>query len=180
MATGTVLISSPGIMSRRAPLADIPNAVNSPNRGVLNPQIGTKRGRSHAADQRELAYGQPPPPKRQLLQTEDQEARRNALLQKTNNQPPTALQRKLEAVRDAQRPAKAPEKTPKLAQSNLEDIRQWQRHYRKVFPQIVFYFDNVPEDVRERVKRFVKTLGAVRISAARSPVSMRLLTCMEA
>ena len=162
MATRTVLISSPGIMSRRAPLADIPNAVNSPNRGM--PQIGTKRGRSHAADQRELAYGQAPPAKRQLLQTEDQEARRNALLQRTSSQPPTALQRKLEAVRDAQRPAKAPEKMSKPVQSNLEDIRQWQRHYRKVFPQIVFYFDNVPEDVRERVKRFVKTLGAVRIS----------------
>jgi len=179
MATGTVLISSPGIMSRRAPLADIPNAVNSPNRGA--PQIGTKRGRSHAADQRELAYGQVPPAKRQLLQTEDQEARRNALIQRTSSQPPTALQRKLEAVRDAQRPAKAPEKVSKLAQSNLEDIRQWQRHYRKVFPQIVFYFDNVPEDVRERVKRFVKTLGAVRIfHVVRSVLQIHLLTLMKA
>lgn len=162
MATGTVLISSPAIMSRRAPLADIPNAVNSPNRAV--PQIGTKRGRSHAADQRELAYGQPPPAKRQLLQTEDQEARRNALLQKTSSQPPTALQRKLEAVRETQqRQPKPAEKAAKVAHTNLEDIRQWQRHYRKVFPQITFYFDNVPEDVRERVKRQVKMLGAVSI-----------------
>lgn len=152
MATGTLFISSPSIMSKRAPLADIPNAVNSPNRAVA--QIGTKRARSHAADQRELAYGQPPPAKRQLLQTEDHETRRNALLQKTSNQPPTTLQRRLEASRDGPRPAKT-------VPPNIEDIRQWQRHYRKVFPQIVFYFDNVPEDVRERVKRQVKSLGAV-------------------
>ena len=145
--------------SRRQALADIPHAINSPNRGLA--ALATKRARSHAADQRELAYGQPPPTKKQLLQTDEQEARRNALLQKTSNQPPTTFQQKLEAVRDARQPAKPTEK--RQLQANLEDIRQWQRHYRKVFPQIVFYFDNVPEEIREKIKRQVKNLGSVSV-----------------
>jgi len=155
------LVQSPqapsAMTSRRQVLADIPNAINSPNRGLA--PLGNKRPRSYAADQRELAYGQPPPAKKQLLQTEDQEARRNSLLQRTGNQPPTALQRKLEAVRDARQPARPTEK--RQIQANLEDIRQWQRHYRKIFPQIVFYFDNVPQDICEKVKRQVKNLGSV-------------------
>lgn len=146
--------------SRRQVLADIPHAINSPNRGLA--ALATKRPRSYAADQRELAYGQPPPAKKQLLQTDEQEARRYALLQKTGNQPPTTLQQKLEAVRDARQFVKPTEK--RQLQANLEDIRQWQRHYRKVFPQIVFYFDNVPEEIREKVKRQVKNLGSVRIA----------------
>ncbi len=145
--------------SRRQALADIPHAINSPNRGFA--ALATKRARSHAADQRELTYGQPPPTKKQLLQTDEQEARRNALLQKTSNQLPTTLQQKLEAVRDARQLAKPTEK--RQHQANLEDIRQWQRHYRKVFPQIVFYFDNVPEETRERIKRQVKNLGSVSV-----------------
>ena len=148
--------------SRRQALADIPNAINSPNRGLA--VLGNKRARSHAADQREQAYGQPPPAKKQLLQTDEQEARRNALLQKTGNQPSTALQRNLEAIPYARQPTKLAEK--RQAQANLEDIRQWQRHYRKVFPQIVFYFDNVPEEMREKVKRQVKNLGSVSVTLA--------------
>ena len=66
-----------------------------------------------------------------------------------------------EAVRDARQLAKPTEK--RQHQANLEDIRQWQRHYRKVFPQIVFYFDNVPEETRERIKRQVKNLGSVSV-----------------
>jgi len=155
--------------SRRQALADIPNAINSPNRGFAT--LGTKRARSHAADQRELAYGQPPPAKKQFLQTDEHEARRNALLQKTGNQPPTALQRKLEAVRDGRQPVKPAEK--RQIQANLEDIRQWQRHYRKVFPQIVFYFDNVPEEIREKIKRQVKNLGSVRITMAYHSAGMK-------
>jgi regulatory subunit for Cdc7p protein kinase len=155
--------------NRRQALVDIPNAINSPNRGLA--ALGTKRARSHAADQRELAYGQPPPAKKQLLQTDEQEARRNALLQKTGNQPPTALQRKLEAVRDARQTAKPAEK--RQVQANLEDIRQWQRHYRKVFPQIIFYFDNVPEEIRETIKRQVKHLGSVRVNLAYHSADMK-------
>jgi regulatory subunit for Cdc7p protein kinase len=158
----TLILSpqAPSVMtSRRQALADIPHAINSPNRGLA--ALATKRTRSYAADQRELAYGQPPPAKKRLLQTDEQEARRNALLQKTSKQPPTALQQKLDPIRDTRQLTKPAEK--RQLQANLEDIRQWQRHYRKVFPQIVFYFDNVPEEIREKIKRQVKNLGSVRL-----------------
>lgn len=43
----------------------------------------------------------------------------------------------------------------------LDNIRQWQRHYRKAFPQFVFYFDSIPQDVRGKLARQVIALGAV-------------------
>lgn len=144
------------------PLANLPNATNSPYRDPVVP--GTKRARSHAGDQRELAYAQPPS-KKMMLEADDDETRRHALLRKSGQNPPTALQRKLEAVRDARVDTKplsrAAEKAQKASQENLESIRQWQRHYKKIFPQIVFYYESIPEDMRSRISRRVQTLGAV-------------------
>jgi regulatory subunit for Cdc7p protein kinase len=148
--------------SRRMPLANLPNAANSPYRDAVAP--GTKRVRSHAGDQRELAYVQPPA-KKMILEADEDETRRHALLRKAGQNPPTALQRKLEAVRDARtdtRPmSRAAERAQKASHENLESIRQWQRHYKKVFPQIVFYYESIPEDVRSKISRRVQTLGAV-------------------
>jgi regulatory subunit for Cdc7p protein kinase len=148
--------------SRRVPLANLPNATNSPFRDAVAP--GTKRARSHAGDQRELAYAQPPA-KKIILEADEDETRRHALLRKSGQNPPTALQRKLEAVRDARadtRPmSRAAEKAQKASYENLESIRQWQRHYKKVFPQIVFYYESIPEDIRSKISRRVQTLGAV-------------------
>jgi hypothetical protein len=45
----------------------------------------------------------------------------------------------------------------------MDSIRQWQRHYRKAFPQFVFYFDSIPEDMRRKCSRQVMALGAVSI-----------------
>ena len=42
-------------------------------------------------------------------------------------------------------------------------IRAWQKHYRRVFPTFVFYFDGVSDDVRMRYSRQISSLGAVRI-----------------
>lgn len=149
--------------SRRVPLANLPNATNSPYRDAAAP--GTKRARSHAGDQRELAYAQPPA-KKLMLEADHEETRRHALPRKTSQNPPTALQRKLEAARDSRttetRPmSRATEKAQKASQDNLESIRQWQRHYKKIFPQIVFYYESIPEDMRSRISRRVQTLGAV-------------------
>jgi regulatory subunit for Cdc7p protein kinase len=141
--------------SRRLPLANLPNAANSPFRDA-----GIKRARSHAGDQRELAYAQPPA-KKMILEADEDETRRHALLRKAGQNPPTALQRKLEAVRDNRPTSRAAEKAQKASQENLENIRNWQRHYKKVFPQIVFYYESIPEDVRSKISRRVQTLGAV-------------------
>jgi len=44
---------------------------------------------------------------------------------------------------------------------NLETIRQWQKHYRKVFPEYTFYFESIPEDLKGRFSRQIASLGAV-------------------
>ncbi|KAF1984957.1 hypothetical protein K402DRAFT_405725 [Aulographum hederae CBS 113979] len=143
--------------SKRAPLANNPNAANSPYRAVA--AAATKRSRSHAGDQREIPYGQPPPAKKQLVSVDDEENRRNTLLKKVNNNQPTTLRQKLEAARDSRSPQKQ-EKPQKASGQNLETIRQWQKHYRKVFPQFVFYFESIPEDGRHKISRQVLSLGA--------------------
>ena len=145
--------------SRRVPLANVPNATNSPFRAVA--AAATKRQRSYASDQRELTYGQPPPAKKQMVEVDDAEARRNGLVRKSGYNPPNAFQRRLEAVRDAKAHARPLEKTQRATSENLETIRQWQKHYRKMFPQFVFYFESITEDVRSRVSRQAQLLGAV-------------------
>ncbi|KAJ9667375.1 Cdc7p-Dbf4p kinase complex regulatory subunit [Coniosporium apollinis] len=134
--------------NRRVPLANLPNATNSPFRAV-----NAKR-KSHASDQRDLAYGQPPQ-KRQMVEVDDEEARRNNLLKRNANNPPTALQKKFEAARESK-----PAQTQKPTSENLETIRQWQRHYRKAFPQFVFYFESISDDARVKILRQVLALGA--------------------
>jgi regulatory subunit for Cdc7p protein kinase len=148
-------------MSRRVPLGNLPNAANSPYRGTAP---GTKRPRSHADSQRELAYAQPPPAKKQMLEGDVQGSLRQAQFRKAGyNNPPNGLQKKLEAVvRDGGRQiTKAPEKASKTGFDNLESIRQWQRHYKKVFPQVVFYYESIPDDVRAKLSRQVQSLGSV-------------------
>lgn len=48
----------------------------------------------------------------------------------------------------------------------LENVRQWQRHYRKAFPEFVFYFESVPHDVRLKCLKQLDALGAVSIRVA--------------
>lgn len=145
--------------NRRVPLANLQNATNSPLRA---PAVGGKRQRSHASEQRDLSYGQPPP-KKQIVEVDDAESRRYGLGRRSGA-PPTVLQKKLEAAREIKAVPKQAEKSQRVVSENLETIRQWQRHYRKMFPQFVFYFESIPEDVRSRVSRQAQTLGAVRIS----------------
>jgi regulatory subunit for Cdc7p protein kinase len=149
---------------RRAPLREAPSSVlNSPLRAASTAVVGTKRVRSHGVDQREHVYQYGPPPhvKRQAVQADSGDPR--GLLRKTGGNPPTALQRKLEAVRDARTAKSNASKT--LSEENLENVRQWQRHYRKVFPSITFFFDSVPEPSRLRVASDVRSLGAVSSSS---------------
>lgn len=140
--------------NRRVPLANIQNATNSPLRATA---LGGKRQRSHASEQRDLGYGQPPS-KKQIVEVDDAEARRHGLIRRSGAQP-TAFTRKLEAARENKPPAK---QVVQRASNDLETIRQWQRHYRKLFPTFVFYFDSVSISQKDKLMSRAQVLGSVR------------------
>jgi regulatory subunit for Cdc7p protein kinase len=71
----------------------------------------------------------------------------------------TAFQKKLVAARDKSsglRVTKAVEPSAKE-----ESVRQWQKHYRKIFPSFNFYFDGLSEDIKSRFLRQIILLGGV-------------------
>lgn len=158
-------------MSTRRPLANVPNATNSPHRAGLLP---AKRARS---GQLEIPYGQPPP-KKQVMDEAERDSRspsrsRSTAYQSTesklfsrrsNNANPSAFEKKLVAAREKDRPSQLKTaRGEKPSADTMDTIRQWQRHYRKAFPQFVFYFDSIPEDVRRKFSRQVVALGAVSV-----------------
>ena len=175
--------------NRRLPLANNPNAANSPFRNVA--PVSGKRTRAQATDARDLLQGQPPLKKQVIDLGNDEntaprsftrhslgekEAENKVFMRKPSNAPMTALERKLVAARE-RKPAQPQvqqheEKSPEKKKSNdsLENIRQWQRHYKKAFPQFVFYFESVPDDVRRKISLQVQSLGAV--SPTRGCVSL--------
>ena len=175
---------------RRVPLSAIPNANNNalPLNGVIagtgaggNNPTGIKRTRSHAGEQRELPYNNhnnntnqnPLPPAKRLMIDGDRGSLGSRITssRKPNagSKPPNSFQKKLEALQvtkqtQSQRlpPAAVTGETmQKHTDESLENIRLWQRHYKKAFPQFVFYFENIPEEQRSRVSRQVLSLGAV-------------------
>jgi regulatory subunit for Cdc7p protein kinase len=81
---------------------------------------------------------------------------------RSNNANPSAFEKKLVAAREKDRPSQLKTaRGEKPSTDTMDTIRQWQRHYRKAFPQFVFYFDSIPEDVRRKFSRQVVALGAV-------------------
>ncbi|THC90963.1 hypothetical protein EYZ11_009571 [Aspergillus tanneri] len=157
-------------MSTRRPLANVPNATNSPHRVGLVP---AKRPRTTNAPV-EIPYGQPPP-KKQVVDGTEVEGRSPSrtrastyqntdsklFSRRTNNAQPSAFERKLVAARDKERLSQhRPSRHEKPSAETIDTIRQWQRHYRKAFPQFVFYFDSIPEDLRSKCSRQVIALGA--------------------
>lgn len=173
--------------TRRAPLANVPNGTNSPRRGA---HLAPKR--PHPGNsQLENAGFQEPPPKRQVLDQEDVAPRsplRKAaqptpdsklFTRKNENVPPSAFERKLVAARDKDRLAPQRQsngtKNTKVAGDSMESIRQWQKHYRKAFPQFVFYFESVPDDIRYKFSKQVKQLGAVSFLLV--PFITRVVRC---
>lgn len=171
---------SPGAL--RIPLAHNHNAVNSPFRSnLLN--LSAKRSRTAAFDAREHLHAQPPVKKIHLEPIDDentvprtlarqsvaqQEAETKFFQRKSANATPTTLGRKLQAAaREKQTShASVATRTQADAHKNAETAdtyKQWIRHYRSAFPSYVFYFENVPEDVRVKVSRQVHSLGAVSI-----------------
>lgn len=159
--------------SRRQPLSTISNVANSPYRSVTS--TTTKQKRSYANIQREEPYGQPPPAKKQMLEVHHQALRtpprqsgsqvsvEGRVFTRKSTQP-SNFERKCVAVRDRGSQQHIT-KADKVPEENLESIRQWQKHYRKIFPKFVFYFENIPEDVRSKYTRQVLALGAVSTSS---------------
>lgn len=162
---------------RRVPLSSNPNAVNSPYR-VVAAAAAAKQKRSYATMQREEAYGQPPPAKKQILDANHASLKSpsrpyighpgegRVLSRKLNISQPTAFTRNLEAARSKPIQQAQAKVDNKATEENLETIRQWQRHYRRVFPKFVFYFESISEDQRIKLAKQVITLGAVRTMSA--------------
>ena len=160
----------PGMSSRRIPLGDVPNAANSPFRAVA--AAASKRSREQVEAQEGLSCDIQPRAKRQALEdpyhSQRSPAKRQALHsaegrvfdRRPANSQPTAFQKKLLAARE-ERPRQRIEKQEKLATVQIDDVRQWQKHYKKLFPSFVFYFESLPEDVRVSCARHIKSLGAV-------------------
>ncbi|KAH8704929.1 putative G1/S regulator NimO [Talaromyces proteolyticus] len=154
--------------TRRPPLANVPNAANSPHHGG---NAAVKRARTGSHVDLNL-YGQPPS-KKQMVDREDmathspvktrtiisQNAESKVFSRRTNNAQATAFEKKLIAARDKDRQPQL-RKYEKVTAESLDNIKQWQRHYRKAFPGFVFYFDSIPADVRSRSLREVAALGA--------------------
>ncbi|OJJ43978.1 hypothetical protein ASPZODRAFT_153959 [Penicilliopsis zonata CBS 506.65] len=158
-------------MTTRRPLANVPNATNSPHRAGLVP--GSKRSRTTTA-QLDIPFGQPPP-KKQVVEALGHDGRSpnrpratvhggtdsKLFTRRSNNSQPSAFEKKLVAARDKERQLQQRSgRHEKVTTETMDNIRQWQKHYRKAFPQFVFYFDSIPEEVRNRCSRQVIALGA--------------------
>lgn len=159
-------------LNSRRPLSNIPNGANSPCRLAAAPPAASKRSRSQSSVQREMIYGQVPPAKKQMISknhaTQQTPSRQRAPLdfdggvfaRRTSNARTTAFNRRLIAAREKSAQVKQVQ-DEKALNENLENVRQWQKHYRKAFPQFVFYFENVAEDVRLKCSKQILNLGAV-------------------
>jgi regulatory subunit for Cdc7p protein kinase len=144
--------------NRRMPLANLGNATNSPLRPAA--AVGGKRQRSHASEQRDIFYGQPPQ-KKHIIEVDDAEARRHGLVRRTGA-PQTALTRKLEAARETKVPPKQPQRATQASANDVSTIIAWIRHYKKLFPQFIFYFDNVSSVHKDKIMSKAQILGSVR------------------
>ena len=161
-----------GIMSnRRAPLASVPNAVNSPRPFAA---AVSKRSRLEFDAQEESMGDQQPLAKRQAVgnvrscfhtpprKQTPQFSEDRVFGKRPANSQPNAFERKLLAAKERQGNLKT-ERQEKAAAASLDGIRQWQKHYRKVFPYFVFYFESIPDDVRIKYSKMARILGAVSV-----------------
>lgn len=164
--------ATPSSMSgRRTPLSSNPNAVNSPYRAVPVP-AASKAKRSHATLQREESYGQPPP-KKQMLDTFHasrasagryrQEATApdgvNIRQMPASHQPTHTEHAKIPTRQRSNQPQVT--RAERVSEESVEHVKQWRKHYRNLFPNFVFYFENISEDTKSRCLKFVSQLGAV-------------------
>ncbi|KAL9027520.1 MAG: hypothetical protein Q9196_003966 [Gyalolechia fulgens] len=158
--------------NRRAPLASVPNAVNSPYRAPA------KRSRPQV-DQEDAGYDLEPPTKRAAVskgrpfprtpprKQSLQQAEARVFGKRPGNPQPTAFERRLleakerKALETQDRGQEHRlERSNRISTDTYDGIRQWQKHYRKVFPTFVFYFESVPEETRAKHAKFIRAFGA--------------------
>ena len=172
--------------SRRVPLASLSNATNSPHHPLTN--SGSKRPRSLA----NVSQQENEPPHKRVALERSARAAYNPVTPQKQPQPPTlegrvferghgesgstAFQRRLVAARDRDRIAGLRVTKNGETQAKEESIRQWQKHYRRIFPTYRFYFDGFSDEAKSRFLRQISALGAVCIG---SPCVFRhvSLTC---
>ncbi|KAF2398658.1 hypothetical protein EJ06DRAFT_87248 [Trichodelitschia bisporula] len=138
----------------RVPLTTLANGPNSPFRS--NAITNVKRSRTQTTVTLDGSLDNQPPQKKQAIAYGENESRRPAVLRKGTYQ---SVTKAADALNET-KPTKQVDKGSKREQDNMESIRQWKRHYRKVFPQIVFFFEGIPKDVHARISRQILTLGA--------------------
>ncbi|KAI1859068.1 hypothetical protein JX265_010545 [Neoarthrinium moseri] len=159
--------------SRRMPLSSNQNVANSPIRASAAAHAIVKPKRSLATLQREEAYAHPPPAKKQALESgiprplkspsQQQRLARTQLSLQTRrnaNSYETKLARERAGHHHGEATTTTTTTTSKYTERDLEEIRQWQRHHRARFPNMVFYFDNIAEDVRGKLVKQITALGA--------------------
>ena len=155
--------------SKRVPLASNPQAVNSP----LRPIGASKRSRDQIGDHRAQYDVQQHPKKKQLLETTHHGLQRTKAIPANHAdarvfdaKPTTAnassFQRKLVASKVESRARQPEREADRTKSTDKEQVKTWQRHYRKVFPNFVFYFESLPEEARQTAVRAIAHLGAVR------------------
>ena len=171
--------------TRRVPLGDVPNAANSPFRPPAAASL--KRTREYVEAQEDFYYDMQPRAKRQALEDGRilprisprkqtlQSAEGRIFSKRSINAQPTPFEKKLLAsAKDPktvqrveekieQRVQQRAEKQGKLSQEALEDIRQWQKHYKRSFPTFVFYFESVPKEIQVKCSKWIRLLGAVSL-----------------
>ena len=148
---------------RRAPLSTLPNAGNSPFRALA---ASNKRLRFHSNVENDVAFeASAPPTKKQLTERDlpppctPKKQPQPAI---NRRQDVVATERKAAPARDRQLVGRiTKQERNEVEGHSLETIRQWQKHYRKVFPSYVFYFESVSEDSRRQCLRSILALGAV-------------------
>jgi regulatory subunit for Cdc7p protein kinase len=158
-------ISLSTMSARRVPLSTNQNVANSP----IRISAAAKPKRSYANLQREEAYAQPPPAKKQMLESgiprplkspqQQRVVKSQVTLQTRRNV--STYEGKLARERSAHQQAASNSNSTKYTEKDLEEIRQWQNHHRTRFPKMVFYFENIPAEVRGKVARQIASLGAV-------------------
>ena len=128
------------------PLRDAPSAVlNSPLRGASTAVVGSKRARHESTDLRDPSYENGPHAKKMAALFDETAQRRAAASQ---------YPRRVEVAR--------PVRSRPMQEQTAEAVKQWQKHYRRAFPAMVFYFESVSRDQMSRLSGQVRSLGAVR------------------
>ncbi|RYO96128.1 hypothetical protein DL764_007532 [Monosporascus ibericus] len=168
--------------SRRVPLSSNQNAANSPLRTSAAANANSyaaKQKRSIAQIQREEQYGQPPPAKKQMLDTnvtgtqrllkspsqqQPRVTKNQVVLQQKRHYAGASYENKVARERSGQtqqnhrHPVESA--AAKITEKDVEGILNWQKHHRARFPNMVFFFDHVPEDTRRKLTKEIASLGA--------------------